>query len=298
MDGSDPVAGVADEYCDAAVARRNDARECGGRHEVPRDQGAICATFLDEPDVQAITVPTRRPARTVWLTHMDVFSAEISQSVALTIELASVTTVILLMIGVPLAWWLARSRTLLSEAVATMIALPLVLPPTALGFCVLVLLGPNGPGGVLASLWGERTLAFTFAGIVIGSVLSALPLVVQPIRNAFVAIGDRPLKTTGRVSSLYAFITISGPLARLEFVKAAVVGFSHTIGTFGVVMMIGGNIPGRTKVLSAYVVDYVQASRWREASVIAGGMVMFAFAAIFTLALIDKYCAKRGIEPS
>ncbi|WP_164934980.1 molybdate ABC transporter permease subunit [Bradyrhizobium zhanjiangense] len=229
---------------------------------------------------------------------MDVFSAEISQSVALTIELASVTTVILLLIGVPLAGWLARSRTLLSEAVATMIALPLVLPPTALGFCVLVLLGPNGPGGILASLWGERTLAFTFAGIVIGSVLSALPLVVQPIRNAFVAIGDRPLKTTGPVSSLYAFITISGPLARLEFVKAAVVGFSHTIGTFGVVMMIGGNIPGRTKVLSAYVVDYVQASRWREASVVAGGMVMFAFAAIFTLAHIERHCAKRGIEPS
>lgn len=150
---------------------------------------------------------------------MDVFSAEISQSVALTIELASVTTVILLVIGVPLAWWLARSKTLLSEAVATMIALPLVLPPAALGFCVLVLLGPNGPGGVLASLWGERTLAFTFAGIVIGSVLSALPLVVQPIRNAFVAIGDRPLKTTGRVSSLYAFITISGPLARWSLSK-------------------------------------------------------------------------------
>ncbi|WP_183232923.1 molybdenum ABC transporter permease [Bradyrhizobium sp. CIR3A] len=224
---------------------------------------------------------------------MEVFSAEISQSVALTIELASVTTVILLVIGVPLAWWLARSKTLLSDAVTTMIALPLVLPPTALGFCVLVLLGPNGPGGVLASFWGERTLAFTFAGIVIGSVLSALPLVVQPIRSAFIAIGERPLETTGAFR-VYVFTTISAPLARLEFVKAAVVGFSHTIGTFGVVMMIGGNIPGRTKVLSAYVVEYVQASRWREASVIAGGMVMFAFAAVFTLAFIDRYCARRG----
>ncbi|KYK43533.1 molybdenum ABC transporter permease [Bradyrhizobium liaoningense] len=229
---------------------------------------------------------------------MDVISAEILQSVALTIELASVTTVILLVVGVPLAWWLARSKTLLSKVAATMIALPLVLPPTALGFCVLVLLGPSGPGGVLASLWGEGTLAFTFAGIVVGSVLSALPLVVQPIRTAFVAIGDRPSEATGRVSSLYAFIIVSGPLARLEFVKAAVVGFSHTIGTFGVVMMIGGNIPGRTKVLSAYVVDYVQASRWHEASVLAGGMMMFALAAIFTLALIDKHCARRGTEPS
>ncbi|MCC8935705.1 molybdenum ABC transporter permease [Bradyrhizobium sp. Arg62] len=225
---------------------------------------------------------------------MDASSAEIWQSVALTIELASVTTVILLVIGAPLAWWLARSNTVLSEAVATMIALPLVLPPTALGFCLLVLLGPNGPGGLLASFWGERTLAFSFAGIVVGSVLSALPLVVQPIRNAFVVRGDRPLEATGRISSLSAFITIGLPLARLEFVKAAVVGFAHTIGTFGVVMMIGGNIPGRTKVLSAYVVDYVQASRWREASVVAGGMVMFAFMVIFTLALIDRHGARRG----
>ncbi|MDA9424352.1 molybdate ABC transporter permease subunit [Bradyrhizobium sp. CCBAU 53380] len=229
---------------------------------------------------------------------MDVVWAEISQSVALTIELASVATVILLVIGVPLAWWLARSKTFASEAVATMIVLPLVLPPPALGFGVLVLLGPHGPGGVLASFWGERTLAFTFAGMAVGSVLSALPLVVQPIRSAFVAIGDRSLKTTRRVSPLYAFIAISAPPARLEFVKAGVIGFSHTIGTFGVVMMIGGNIPGRTKVLSAYVVEYVQASRWREASVVAGGMVLFAFAAILTLALIDRHSARRGTESS
>ncbi|UWU83378.1 molybdenum ABC transporter permease [Bradyrhizobium yuanmingense] len=226
---------------------------------------------------------------------MDVVWAEISQSVALTIELASVATVILLVIGVPLAWWLARSKTFASEAVATMIVLPLVLPPQALGFGVLVLLGP---GGVLASFWGERTLAFTFAGMAVGSVLSALPLVVQPIRSAFVATGDRSLKTTRRVSPLYAFIAISAPPARLEFVRAGVIGFSHTIGTFGVVMLIGGNIPGRTKVLSAYVVEYVQASRWREASVVAGGMVLFAFAAILTLALIDRHSARRGTESS
>ncbi|OMI09941.1 molybdenum ABC transporter permease [Bradyrhizobium brasilense] len=225
---------------------------------------------------------------------MDAFSAEIWQSVALTVELASVTTMILLVIGAPLAWWLARSKTALREAVAAIITLLLVLPPTALGFCVLVLLGPSGPGGLLASFWGERSLAFTFAGIVVGSVLSALPLVVQPIRNAFVAMGDPALEAAARVSPLYAFITIGLPLARLEFVKAAVIGFAHTIGTFGVVMMIGGNIPGRTKVLSAYVIDYVQASRWREASVVAGGMVMFAFAVIFTLALLDRRCARRS----
>ncbi|VIO68685.1 Molybdenum transport system permease protein ModB [Bradyrhizobium ivorense] len=227
---------------------------------------------------------------------MDALSSEIWQSVALTVELASVTTMILLVIGAPLAWWLARSKTVLSEAVATMVALPLVLPPTALGFCVLVLLGPNGPGGLLASFWGEHTLAFTFAGIVVGSVLSALPLVVQPIRSAFVAMGNHPqdVVASQRVSALFAFITVGLPLARLEFLKAGLVGFAHTIGTFGVVMMIGGNIPGRTKVLSAYVIDYVQASRWREAGWVAGGMVMFAFAVMFTLTLIDKRCARRG----
>ncbi|RXH38145.1 molybdenum ABC transporter permease [Bradyrhizobium nanningense] len=225
---------------------------------------------------------------------MDIVSAEISQSVALTSELASATTVILLMVGVPLAWWLARSKTLASEAVAALIVLPLVLPPTALGFCVVVLLGPYGPGGVLASFWGERTLSFTFAGIVVGSVLSALPLVVQPIHNAFVAIGDCPLESNRRVSPLHAFVAASAPLARLELIKAAVVGFSHTIGTFGVVMMIGGNIPGRTKVVSAYVVDYVKAARWREANPVVGGMVMFALATIFTLALIERHCAKKA----
>ncbi|KRP99745.1 molybdenum ABC transporter permease [Bradyrhizobium pachyrhizi] len=227
---------------------------------------------------------------------MDVLSPEIWQSVALTVELACVTTMILLVIGAPLAWWLARSKTVLSEAVATMIALPLVLPPTALGFCVLILLGPNGPGGLLASFWGEHTLAFTFAGIVVGSVLSALPLVVQPIHSAFVAMGDRPQQVAAsqRAFPLYAFITVGLPLARLEFLKAGILGFAHTIGTFGVVMMIGGNIPGRTKVLSAYVIDYVQASRWREAGWVAGGMVMFAFAVMFTLTLIDKRSARRG----
>ncbi|WP_407185443.1 molybdate ABC transporter permease subunit [Bradyrhizobium centrosematis] len=229
---------------------------------------------------------------------MDFAGAEILQSVALTIELASVTTAIALVVGVPLAWWLARSKTLASEAVSALILLPLVLPPTALGFGVFVLLGAHGPGGVIASFWGQHTLAFTFSGIVIGSALSALPLVVQPIRNAFVAIGHFPLKTTGRVSSLNPFMAISEPSARLEFVKAALVGFSHTIGTFGVVMIIGGNIPGRTKVVSAYIVDYVQASRWHEASILAGGMIMFAWAVISTLALINRHCAGRSTSLS
>ncbi|MGY3610245.1 MULTISPECIES: molybdate ABC transporter permease subunit [unclassified Bradyrhizobium] len=227
---------------------------------------------------------------------MDGFSQELWESLRLTIELASVTTVILLVLGTPLAWWIARSKSLWAEAVATIIALPLVLPPTVLGFYLLALLGPNGPGGLLASLWGGATLAFTFTGLVVGSVLSALPLVVQPIRNAFAAMGDRPLEVaaTLRASPLYAFFTVALPVARTGVLTGAMLGFAHTIGTFGIVLMIGGNIPGRTKVLSAYLFDYVQASRWREASWLAGAMVMFAFAVILTLTLIDKYSGRRS----
>ncbi|XIA67470.1 molybdate ABC transporter permease subunit [Bradyrhizobium sp. TZ2] len=226
---------------------------------------------------------------------MDGFSAGIWQSLGLTIELASLTTIILLVVGMPLAWWLARSKSLWTEAVTTIITLPLVLPPTVLGFYLLVLLGPNGPGGLLASLWGGRTLAYTFAGLLVGSVLSTLPFVVRPIRNAFVMMGNRPLEVaaTLRASPLYAFFTVALPLARPGFLTAAVLGFSHTIGAFGLVLMIGGNLPGHTKVLPAFLVDYVQASRWREASWLAAGLVVFAFAVNLTLSLIDKY-SRRG----
>jgi len=212
------------------------------------------------------------------------------QSVWLTIELAAVTTVILLVVSTPLAWWLARSKAWWTEAIATVIALPLVLPPTVLGFYLLVTLGPNGPGGWIASLWGGRTLAFTFEGLVIGSVLYSLPFVVQPIRNAFAAIGDRPLEVaaTLRASPQRAFWTVAVPQARPGFLTGAVLGFAHTVGEFGLVLMIGGNIPGRTKVLSVAIYDYVEASRWREANILAGGMVVFAFAVILTMTLIEK----------
>lgn len=222
--------------------------------------------------------------------------SEIWVSVRLTIELAGVTTVILLMVGTPLAWWLARSKTIWSEAVATMVVLPPMLPQPVLGFYLLALLGSTGPGGLLASLWGGRTLAFTFAGLVVGSVLNALPLVVQPIRNAFIAMGDRPLEdaATLRASPSYAFFTVALPLARPAFLTAAVLGFAHTIGAFGVVLMIGGNIPGRTKVLSGVLFDYIKASRWHEASWVAGGMLVFAFAVILTLTLIDEYLGRRN----
>jgi molybdate transport system permease protein len=228
---------------------------------------------------------------------MSGLSPDLWQSVGLTIELATITTVILLVVGTPLAWWLARSKAWWTEAVATVIALPLVLPPTVLGFYLLVTLGPNGPGGWIASLWGERTLAFTFEGLVIGSVLYSLPFVVQPIRNAFAAIGDRPLEVaaTLRASSRRAFWTVAVPLARPGFLTAAVLGFAHTIGEFGLVLMIGGNIPGRTKVLSVAIFDYVEASRWREANILAGGMVIFAFAVILTSTLTEK--RRAGVRP-
>jgi molybdate transport system permease protein len=221
---------------------------------------------------------------------------DIWQPVRLTIELAAITTVILLVIGTPIAWWLARSKAWWKEAAAALVAMPLVLPPTVLGFYLLIMLGPNGPGGVVAGLWGARTLAFTFEGLVIGSVIYSMPFVVQPIRNAFAAIGDRPLEVaaTLRASPARAFWTVAMPLARPGFLTAAVLGFSHTVGEFGVVLMIGGNIPGRTKVLSVAIYDYVETSQWREANILAAGMVVFAFAAILAMTLIEKRVARTG----
>lgn len=215
------------------------------------------------------------------------------QSVWLTVELAAITTLILLVVATPLAWWLARSKAWWAEAIATVIALPLVLPPTVLGFYLLVTLGPNGPGGWIASMWGGRTLAFTFEGLVIASVLYSMPFVVQPIRNAFAAIGDRPLEVaaTLRASPGRAFWTVAVPQARPGFLTGAVLGFAHTVGEFGLVLMIGGNIPGQTKVLSVAIYDYVEASRWHEANILAGGMVIFAFAVILTMTLIEKHSA-------
>jgi molybdate transport system permease protein len=221
-------------------------------------------------------------------------SSDVWQAVRLTLALAAITTVILLVVSTPLAWWLARSEAWWKEAVATVVALPLVLPPTVLGFYLLVVLGPDGPGGLLATLWGGRTLAFTFAGLVIGSVLYAMPFVVQPIRNAFAAMGDRPLEVaaTLRASPWRAFWTVAVPLARPGFLTGAVLGFAHTVGEFGVVLMIGGSIPGRTKVLSVAIFDYVETSQWREANILAGGMVIFAFLVILAMTLIDKRGAR------
>jgi len=220
--------------------------------------------------------------------------AHIWQPVRLTLELATVTTLMLLVVATPLAWWLARSRAWWKEAVAAVVALPVVLPPTVLGFYLLIALGPDGPGGRIASLWGARTLAFTFSGLVVGSIIASMPFVVQPIRNAFAAIGDRPLEVaaTLRASPARAFWTVALPLASPGLLTGAVLGFAHTVGEFGVVLMIGGAIPGRTQVLSTAIFDFVETMQWREANILAGGMVAFAFVVILSMILIEKRFAR------
>lgn len=216
--------------------------------------------------------------------------ADIWSPVRLTLELAAVTTVVLLVAGTPVAWWLARSRARWKEAVATLVAMPLVLPPTVLGFYLLILLGPDGPGGWIAGLFGGRSLAFTFEGLVIGSVIYSMPFVVQPIRNAFEAIGDDRLEVaaTLRASPWDAFWSVAVPLARPGFLTGAVLGFAHTVGEFGVVLMIGGNIPGETRVLSVAIYDYVETLQWTQAHILAGGMLVFSFAVILAVLLIEK----------
>jgi molybdate transport system permease protein len=218
------------------------------------------------------------------------------ESVILTVKLAFLTTVILIVVGTPIAWWLARTSWKGKEIVAAFVAMPLVLPPTVLGFYLLVALGPQGPGGWLASFWGARTMAFTFTGLLIGSVIFSMPFVVQPIRNAFEAMGSRPLEVaaTLRASPWKAFWTVAVPLARPGFLTGAILGFAHTVGEFGVVLMIGGNIPGQTKVLSVAIYDYVELSQWREANILAGGMVVFAFCVILTMMLIEKRVGRPG----
>jgi molybdate transport system permease protein len=222
---------------------------------------------------------------------------DIWQPVRLTVELAAITTLVLLVLGTPLAWWLARSRAWWKEAVAAVVAMPLVLPPTVLGFYLLVALGPNGVGGPIAGVWGARTLAFTFEGLVIGSVLYSMPFVVQPVRNAFEAMGDRPLEvaSTLRASPLRAFWTVAVPMALPGFLTAAVLGFAHTVGEFGVVLMIGGSIPGETRVLSVAIYDYVETAQWREANILAGGMVVFALTVVLAMTLLGKRMARVGV---
>ncbi|HEY4202362.1 MAG TPA: molybdate ABC transporter permease subunit [Devosiaceae bacterium] len=216
--------------------------------------------------------------------------SELWPPIALTLTLASIVTVILMIVGTPIAWWLVRSRWRWKDAVAAVVALPLVLPPTVLGFYLLLLLGPYGPGGLIAGLWGGRTLAFSFWGLVFGSVVYSLPFVVQPIRNAFEAMGPRPLEVAASLgaSPLDQFVTVALPLGRAGFLSGAVLGFAHTVGEFGVVLMIGGNIPGQTRVLSIAIYGYVEQLQWLNAHVLSLGLVIFAFLVIFLTMSIDR----------
>jgi molybdate transport system permease protein len=212
----------------------------------------------------------------------------------ITVQLAGVTTIILLILGTPLAWWLARSQFRLKVLVEAVVALPLVLPPTVLGFYLLIALGPHGPVGGLMQNLGGQSLAFTFTGLVIGSVFYSLPFVVQPLQAAFGAIGYRPLEVaaTLRASPLDRFFTVAVPLARPGFLTAAVLGFAHTVGEFGVVLMIGGNIPGRTRVLSIAIYDHVESLRFDQAHGLAAVLLVSSF-----LLLTLVYAVNRRHRP-
>ncbi|MBF0174668.1 MAG: molybdate ABC transporter permease subunit [Magnetococcales bacterium] len=215
--------------------------------------------------------------------------------ILLTLKLATITTLVLLVVGTPVAWWLARSKARWKEVVGAVVALPLVLPPTVLGFYLLLLLGPSSPLGQAATALFGHALPFTFEGLVVGSVLYSLPFIVQPVRNAFEAIGDRPLEVaaTLRASPVDAFLTVALPLARPGLLTGAILGFAHTVGEFGVVLMIGGNIPGETKVLSVAIYDFVEALEWDKAHVLAAGMLVFSFLIILIMMLVEKGMKNR-----
>src|SRR3569623_463638 len=216
--------------------------------------------------------------------------ADIGSPIALTATLASVTTLLLLIVGTPIAWWLARTDFVLREPIAALVAMPLVLPPTVIGFYLLIALGPNGPGGALAGLWGARTLAFSFWGLVLGSIVYSLPFMVQPLRVAFEGIDDDTLEAaeTLGASKLQTFFRVVVRAATAGFITGLILTFAHTVGEFGVVLMIGGNIPGSTKVLSITIYDFVAHGDWVEAHWLSAGMVVFAFVVVTATMVLDR----------
>ena len=218
-----------------------------------------------------------------------VFSAADITAILLTLQLAVTVTLVLIVVGTPIAWWLAQSRSWLKGPISALVALPLVLPPTVLGFYLLIAMGPDGPIGQLTQIMGLGTLPFTYWGLVIGSVFYTLPFVVQPLQNAFEAIGERPLEVaaTLRAGPLDRFFTVVLPMAKSGYFTASVLGFAHTVGEFGVVLMIGGNIPGETRVVSVQIFDHVEALDFGQAHWLAGAMLAFSF-----LVLLLVYGAK------
>ncbi len=217
-------------------------------------------------------------------------------AVWLTLKLASVVTLLLLLVGTPIAWWLARTHSRLKGAVGAIVSLPLVLPPTVLGFYLLVAMGPKGPVGQLTEALGLGILPFTFPGLVIASVFYSLPFMVQPLQNAFAAIGERPLEVaaTLRASPWDRFWSVAVPLARPGFMAGAIMSFAHTVGEFGVVLMIGGNIPDQTRVVSVQIYDHVEALEYAQAHGLAGGMLAFSFIVLLTLYTLNPRAGRVG----
>jgi len=217
-------------------------------------------------------------------------SAEAVQAIRLTLQLATATTLLLLLLATPLAWWLASTRSRWRSPVSALVTLPLVLPPTVLGFYLLVLMGPDGAVGRLTTALGWGTLNFTFTGLLIGSLVFSLPFAVQPIQHAFEAIGPRPMEVaaTLRARPLDAFFSVALPLARPGLLTAAILSFAHTVGEFGVVLMIGGNIPGQTRVVSMQIYGHVEAGEFTQAHVLSAGMVVLTFGVLLALALMKR----------
>jgi molybdate transport system permease protein len=212
------------------------------------------------------------------------------QAIGLTLKLAALTTIILLLVATPIAWWLSQTRSKWRAPISAMVTLPLVLPPTVLGFYLLVLLGPQGWVGMLTQALGLGLMSFSFSGILLGSIVFSLPFAVQPIQYAFEAIGRRPLEVaaTLRATPLDAFFTVALPLAKPGLLTATVLTFAHTVGEFGVVLMIGGNIPGQTRVVSTQIFGHVEAMEYTQAHWLAAGMVIFSFAVLLCLSLLKK----------
>lgn len=216
---------------------------------------------------------------------MPLLSPEDWSAIRLTLELAGITTVLLLVLCTPIAWWLAHTPSRWRDPVGAVVALPLVLPPTVIGFYLLVLMGPSGPVGRLTESLGWGRLPFTFWGLVVGSIVYSLPFAVQPLQRAFESMGRRPLEVAAALGAgpLDRFFTVALPLARPGFITAAVLSFAHTVGEFGVVLMLGGNIPGKTRVVSVQIYDHVEAMEYAQAHWLAGGMVAFAFVVLMAL---------------
>lgn len=215
---------------------------------------------------------------------------EAMQAILLTLKLASLTTLLLLLIATPLAWWLSQTRSRWRAPVSAVVTLPLVLPPTVLGFYILIVLGPQGWVGQLTQSLGLGVLSFSFSGLLIGSIIFSLPFAVQPIQSAFEAMGRRPMEVaaTLRASPLDAFFSVALPLAKPGLLTATVLSFAHTVGEFGVVLMIGGNIPGKTQVVSTQIYGYVEAMEYTQAHWLAAGMVVFSFAVLIALSRLKR----------